>query len=153
MHKVKFRDWEFEVDSELTRKTYAKEISGFSEGCACKFCENYRRQKDSIFPEEIITLFDNLGIDYRKESEVYQTHKLENGLQNYGGWFHFAGAFISGKECKSEGSNTFEMTLINENFSVSFSKDKSLSFFEKNIPLVQVEFEANIPWIIESEAE
>lgn len=157
MRKVKFRDWEFEVDSELTRKTYAKVIGAFSEGCDCKYCLNYQPQKDEIFPEEIESLFENLGIDYHKESECLNyfdasefsnTDEYINRLHGYGGWFHFAGNILLGKECLNRNSNTYQLTQITENFSIGFRKDKALNFFEDDIPLIQVEFEAKIPWII-----
>ena len=160
MHKVKFRDWEFEVDSELTRKTYAKVIGGFSEGCDCKYCLNYHPQKDKIFPEEIKILFENLGIDCHKESECvnyFDTSEFSNTDKNkdgvYGGWFHFAGKILWGKECVDESSNTCNLTRITDNFSIGIKKDKALNFFENDVPLVQVEFEAKIPWIIEESKE
>ena len=89
------------------------------------------------------------SLNFQKESEVYQIHKFENDFHNYGGWFRFAGKILSGKECKNENSNSFEMTLIEENFSIGFSNYNALNFFEKDIHLVQVEFEVNLPWIIE----
>ena len=157
MHRVQFRDWEFEVDSELTKRIYAKVIGGFSEGCDCKYCLNYLPQNDRIFPEEINFFFENLGIDYHKESECLSyfddsefsnTNAYLYELHDYGGWFHFAGNIRSGRECLDRNSNTYKLTPITENFSIGFRRGKDLNFFEDNIPLVQVEFEAKIPWII-----
>jgi hypothetical protein len=156
-HKIKFRDWEFEVDSELTRETYAKVTGGFSEGCDCQYCLNYHLQKDGIFPEEVKSLFENLGIDYHKESECLNsfdvsefsnTDEYLNKLYGYSGWFHFAGNILSGRECLDRNSNTYEVTQITKNFSIGFRKSKDLHFFEVEISLVQVEFEANISWTI-----
>ncbi|MCY7348355.1 MAG: hypothetical protein LH614_19340 [Pyrinomonadaceae bacterium] len=157
MRKVRFRDWEFEVDSELTRETYAKVIGGFSEGCDCQYCLNYHPQKDEIFPKEIRTLFENLGIDYHKESECLSSFDISefsntdeylSKLHGYSGWFHFYQNILSGKECFDRNSNTYDSTQITENFSIGFRKSKDLNFFEFGIPLVQVEFGAKIPWII-----
>lgn len=153
MRKVIFRDWQFEVDSELTRKTYEKALGGNSEGCSCNHCRNYRQQKESVFPKEIKSLFDNLGIDYRKESEAYETHRLENGLYNYGGWFHFAGKIVDGENCEKlidENHYRNELVEINKDFSIGFTNGNDLSFFDKEVELVQVEFEASIPWLIEN---
>lgn len=156
MRKVKFRDWEFEVESDLTRKTYTKAISGFSEGCDCNYCLNYYPQKDKIFPEEIKSLFEDLGIDYHKESECISSFSISefsnveeylNGLHGYSGWFHFAGSIISGKDLDSN-QNIFDTTLITDKFSIGFRQKRDLSFFESDVPLVQVEFAVEIPWII-----
>ena len=156
MRKVKFRDWEFEVESDLTRKTYTKAISGFSEGCDCNYCLNYYPQKDKNFPEEIKSLFEDLGIDYHKESECISSFSISefsnveeylNGLHGYSGWFHFAGSIISGKDLDSN-QNIFDTTLITDKFSIGFRQKRDLSFFESDVPLVQVEFAVEIPWII-----
>ncbi len=157
MRKVKFRGWEFEVDFELTKKTYAHVIGGFSENCDCKYCLNYHPQRDEIFPEEIKILFENLGIDYYKESECLNyfdasefsnTDEHVNKLYGYGGWFHFAGNILSGRECLDENTNTYKLTQITDDFAIGFKRGKDLNFFEDDIPLVQVEFEAKTPWVI-----
>ena len=48
---------------------------------------------------------------------------------------------------------TLLMTSINENFSIGFRYEKSLAYFEDNNDLVQVEFEAKLPWVIGKENE
>ena len=154
--KVKFRTWEFEVNSELTRATYAKVSGGFSEGWDCNYCLNYYAQKDKIFPEEIKSLFENVGIDYHKESECISSFSISefsdveeylNKLHGYGGWFHFAGNIVSGKNLDSN-QNIYDITPITDKFSIGFREKNDLSFFESGISLVQVEFAVEIPWII-----
>lgn len=156
MRKVKFRDWEFEVDTVLTRRTYAKVQNGFSEGCDCNYCLNYYPQKDNIFPKEIKNLFEDLGIDYHKESECISSFDISefsasdkylDKLYGYGGWFHFSGKIVYGKEL-NENLKIYDTTLITDKFSIGFRKEKSLNFFESDVPLVQVEFAVEIPWII-----
>ncbi len=70
MRKVKFRDWEFEVDFELTQKVFKNELVGASENCDCGNCQNFSEQKVNIYPKEIRVLFEYLGIDFEKESEA-----------------------------------------------------------------------------------
>lgn len=156
MRRIKFKDWEFEVDTELTRRTYAKVENGFSEGCDCNYCLNYYPQKDDIFPKEIKNLFKDLGIDYHKESECISSFNISEfsntdeylaKLHGYGGWFHIAGKIISGKDLDGN-LNVYDITPITDKFSIGFKKEKSLNFFESDVPLVQVEFAVEIPWII-----
>lgn len=101
MREVIFRDWRFEVDSELTPKSFANELNGSSDTCSCEYCKNFREQRENAFPEEIRILFENLGIDYKKEEEVSEVYQLENGLHNYSGWFHFAGKFLQAENVRA----------------------------------------------------
>lgn len=153
---VNYREWIFEVDYQKTERTYKSLSLGSPESCGCGYCQNFSKQRDIIYPYEIRDLFENLGIDHKKESEIYEKYKSESGLHLYGGWFHFAGKIITGRNCKisiSENSFTFAMTEITENFSIGFWEDSSLSPFEKGIQLVQVEFQTKIPWILETVVE
>ena len=46
-----------------------------------------------FFPKEVIELFGELGIDYRKEIEITTWEILPNKPYHIGGWFHFKGNF------------------------------------------------------------
>jgi hypothetical protein len=150
-HKVAFREWSFQVDSELTKQTYGKAGAGNSETCPCSQCKNYRSQKDDVFPEEILDLFSTVGIDHLKECEAYEIERLDNGLHRYAGWFRFVGRIEAGNDCKrqiAENSWQVDLSLINDSFKIGFTSGNDLSFFERGTPLVQVEFEMNIHWVI-----
>jgi hypothetical protein len=155
MKTIKFKNWELIVNDELTKSTYNKVELGNADACICAECKNYSNFRDNVFPEEIKKLFLEIGIDYRKESEVTRYCKLKNGLHFYGGWFHFKGEFI-GENCEVQLNKsvfTFELTKITENFSIGFRLSSALTFFENKNGLVQVEFETEIPWTIEKELE
>lgn len=141
----------FQVDSQLTRQTYAKIGTGNSETCPCGQCKNYRIQKEKAFPDDVLDLFAKLGIDFRKESEVYEVQRLDNGLHHYAGWFHFAGRITAGGDCKkqfAENSWQIDLSEIDKDFKMGFTVGNALSFFKKGTGLVQLEFETNIPWVI-----
>lgn len=81
--------------------------------------------------------------------------KHKDGVHIYSGFVHFKGSF-EGKDCfvTSDGRNgTFSMTDINESFSVGFRIASDLAYFNDNENLVQVEFEAKIPWTIDKKLE
>lgn len=152
---VKFRAWEFIVDKELTKMTYDKVPSGSPEGCDCNDCKNFVNSRETIYPEEIKKLLTEIGVDYKKESEICHYCRQDDGLHHYGGWFHFKGQF-KGKDCNVPiGSNcfTFDLTPINDKFSIGFHYDSALTFFDKKENLVQIEFEAKIQWTIDKELE
>ena len=153
---VKFKDWEFEVNKDLTEKIYAKTLKSGADRCNCLDCKNYVEYREKVFPKEVIQLFNDLGVDYRKEVEI-TTWDNSNAICLIGGWFHFKGKVLSGQNCYnpiegSEGSH-IELTEISENFSIGFGKGSSMAFFENKTELVQIEFQTSIPWIIDTSTQ
>jgi hypothetical protein len=155
MTTVTFKDWTLTVDREATQLAYSSVINGSAEDCKCDDCKNYVVCRANAFPNEIILLLDQLGIDYRKESEVWRLYEDEDGNHLYNGFFHFKGGF-EGKDCfvTTDGRNgTFSMTDINESFSIGFRIANELTYFKDKENLVQVEFEIKIPWMIDKKRD
>lgn len=153
---VKYKDWTFEVDKALTEQTYQNISSSGADTCGCNECKNFASYRDKVFPKEIIDLFMELEIDYRKEVEITKWETLSNGLHHIGGWFHFKGLVLTGKDYRvplPSGGHTFDLTRITDNFSIGFAKGSDLTFFEDRTGLVQVEFDTNIPWVIDKALE
>jgi hypothetical protein len=119
-----------------------------AETCECNDCKNYVTHRDKIFPEEVLELFNQLGIDYKKEVEIISYETLSNGLHHIGGWFHFKGRLLGGKDYRvpfSSGAFTVDLTVIAEDFSIGFAEGNALTFFANKSGLVQIEFETKIP--------
>lgn len=154
--KIIYRDWVFEVDKEITQATYEQVECSGADSCTCNDCKNFVASRDKAYPAEIRHLFERLGIDIIKESEVCHYTRLENGLHYYGGWFHFKGKIKQGKDCtvaQPYGGYTFDLTPVSSTFRIGFRTDSTLTFFEDKEELVQVEFETHIPWTIDKELE
>ena len=153
---LNYRDWELAVDKELTQKTYAAVIGSGSDTCGCNDCKNYVAYREQVFPTEIRALFMELGIDYRKEVETFRYEILTNGLHHIAGWFHFKGRVLAGPDYREPlpgGGHTLHLTSITADFSIGFAEGSSLTYFEDKAGLVQVEFEANIPWVLDKALE
>jgi hypothetical protein len=154
---VKYRDWEFKVDRELTRQTYNSISTSGAESCVCNDCKNYVVYRDNVFPEEIKGLFNDLGIDYKKEVEITSYETLPNGLHHIGGWFHFKGKLVNGKNYRipmpDNAGYTFDLTEIKDDFSIGFAPGNDLTYFEDKADLIQVEFMTFIPWVIDKSLE
>lgn len=116
---VKYRDWEFEVDKELTKETYAKTTASGTKTCTCNNCKNFDAYRDNIYPEELKNLFLDLGIDINKEAETTHYGKNDNGNHLFGVWFHFKGKIVKGLNSFAE---------INSDISISFSKNNTCAF-------------------------
>jgi hypothetical protein len=83
--------------------------------------------------------------------------RLESGRHLYGGWFHFVGSLLPSEGEASDAaksvwaSNVDSGTEFSE-FSFKFSERADLAHEPfKGLPLVQLEFLAKIPWVIDAE--
>lgn len=151
-----YREWTFEVNRDLTQKTYAAVVGSGADTCVCNDCKNYVAYRDHVFPTEITTLLADLGIDYRKEVEVFSYEVLPNGRHHLAGWFHFKGRVLAGPDYREPlpgGGHTLNLTSITDNFSIGFAEGSALAHFEDKKGLVQVEFETTIPWVIDKALE
>ena len=140
MTEITFHDWILECDVEATRETYQKVSQGSAEICACVYCKNFAALRDDLFQADFLELLNNLGVDYRKDVEIYHKAKLEKGKHLYAGWFHSIGTI------KQNGN---VVTLKNK-IKVYFMQNKNLMFDEfEGKDLIQIEFEnVVLPWIL-----
>lgn len=150
-----FRDWTLTVDLEATRSACTSVENGSAEDCKCNDCENYIACRVMAFPDEIKALLEQLGVDYRKEIDIWRMCMDEDGKHRYSGFFHFKGSF-DGKDCfvpTTGGGGTMSMTAIDESFSIGFTVAEDFTYFKDKQNLVQVEFETRIPWKITKKLE
>jgi hypothetical protein len=154
MEAIHFGRWELAADPEATRKAYAGILKGGADECPCEPCKNFIAVRLRVYPAEVLDLLDKLGISFSRETEVYHMARLRSGKHLYGGWFHFVGSILSGADAaKQVADNVWRPDLENvtEDFSLGFSSRIELlrKPFEGK-PIVQVEFTANVPWVISS---
>ena len=135
--------WQYECDVDATRAAYAKTLSGGADDCRCTGCENFRQVRDDVFPAQARRLLDALGIDYRKEAEAYHLCRERDGAHRYGGWFHFVGRLTA--------TDDFPRVQITPTLSMFLRKSSAPALAAlKGAPLVEVEFEALAPWVIDA---
>ena len=91
MQTIQYKNWSFEVDVARNKAVYQRETEGSTDRCSCLYCRNFLAQKEQLYPQIIQTFLTSIGIDYKKEAEVYHLCLLEHGKHLYGGWFHFKG--------------------------------------------------------------
>jgi hypothetical protein len=80
-----------------------------------------------------------LGVDYKRDAELYHTARLEPGVHLYGGWFHFVGTILK---------EPFGPATLEE-FTIDFIPNNALAakVFENQL-LVQIEFTVKLPWVL-----
>lgn len=145
MTQIHYRDWIFDCDVEATRRAYQSILVGGAERCECSGCRNFVSQREYIFPKELLNLFGQLGISYKRDAEIYHIARMESGLHLYGGWYHFVGHILK---------QPIGPAKLDEHFTVDFIVSRSLAAKSfGNQPLVQVEITAEVPWILKEEKE
>jgi hypothetical protein len=140
-----FGEWEFQVDRAATVDAHAREPQGGADTCTCNGCRNFVVARDSVYPDEFLSLLESLGIDYRKDGEVYLNGPLESGFYSYGGWFHFVGSL--------DKTGDFSAVSMGVDFKVWLCRSCAppLSTM-KDLPRVQLEFLAEVPWVLDEDA-
>jgi hypothetical protein len=58
MTQITYRDWILDCDVEATRAGYETISVGGAESCDCAGCRNFLAQRDSVYPAEVLNLFD-----------------------------------------------------------------------------------------------
>ncbi|MEV9639564.1 hypothetical protein ABZ756_02550 [Mammaliicoccus sciuri] len=91
MEHLKINGYIVKVDKRKTKELY-KELPLVSEKahCGCPECSYYARAIMQTTPD-IKQFFDQLGIDPRKEAEVWRAAKNEDGTYYYVADYHFMG--------------------------------------------------------------
>jgi hypothetical protein len=141
-----FGEWEFTYDRAATVAAYARETVGGADSCACIWCRNFRLVRDQVYPQSFLAFLESVGIDPKKDGEVYHNGEIEPGAHFYAGWFHFVGSL--------EKTGDFAMVEMGPGFKASLSGNYAppLSAL-KGLPLVQVGFDAEgVPWILAEES-
>src|SRR6266852_2226900 len=154
MESIHFGRWQLSCDPESTRKAYSAVRIGGPEECGCEPCLNFVAARDQIYETDVRTLLEKLGVSPNREVEIYHMARLESGRHLYGGWFHFVGSIIFGADAaKQVSENVWQPDLESEsdNFSLGFTSLVHLIRKPFNgLPLVQLEFTAQIPWILDA---
>lgn len=154
MDTIAIRRWKLQSDPEATRAAFSSVPVGSPESCGCADCLNFIAARAQAYPVEALALLELLGIDSTKESEIWHTHRDASGLHHYGGFFHFVGAIESGKDSMimvNDHHGTYDFERIGEAFDFGFTSHIALvpTAFGDH-PIVQLEFQTRIPWMLDT---
>jgi hypothetical protein len=112
MESLEVGPWVIEVDREATEAAYAEIIDG-AEECDCGHCQHWALHRDEFITQPIREWLASLGVDYRREGEVYE---LNPSVESHrcAGWFHLIGRVVSGPpreiEEHRDGTTTIHMS-------------------------------------------
>ncbi len=76
-----------------------------------------------------------------------------DGKYFYAGWFHFVGSNLIGRDSTvklTETSGTMDLENVTPGFWLGLTADLALvPSSMKDCPLLQLEFEAHVPWVLD----
>lgn len=149
MEILEIQPWHIQYDYESTVNAYKQVERGDPECCGCIYCRNFIKARNRLYPKQFRGFLTSVGIDYMKEAEVYQISRISPGRYLYGGCFYFVGILqLRGnqggdmKQCRSS-REVFEWTLVG-------TRGLAHEAF-RDQPLVEVNFKAKVPWILEQQ--
>ena len=140
---AEFGQWKFTVNRNETDLAYSKIGLGGADSCACATCRNFAKARMCVFPVEFLAFLEQLGINLRKEVEVYSFSSSVPGFRDTSGWFHFVGSL--------EATGDFPPVDYGGGFTAWMCRTGAPrhSIFT-NLPAVQLEFRAKlVPWILD----
>ena len=154
METMQIGSWNVAYDREKTESLHNAAECGASGKCQCCHCRNFVAARDMVYPEIVRRIMASLGVDYKKEQELYEICEVEDGWHLYNGWFRFVGAasFPDGELDTSQRSafSTDEVT-VNDNFSWSLSQQPRVVWW--GLPIVEIHFQAKVPWVLGAEED
>ncbi len=156
METIRFRKWDLHADAAATRAAYAAAEIGWAEFCGCPHCRNFVLARETVYPPELVRLLADLGIDPKKESEVYPYRRIDDRSTYYAGWFHFVGSINAGPDYWAEDpegglcTNPEGSEFLGEEFRMGFTRRVTRvrrPFREEDV--AQLEWVAPVPWLLE----
>ena len=141
MHEpIQVGDWVVDIDRDVTIATYCR-LPLISERCSCAYCRNYVAAVDRL-PPAFLQLLDRLGIDPRREAEVYEMNRNDDGTHYYGGFYHCVGRIM----CEPDQAR---LVPIAPTLEIWFTGHVALVPNDFPPPVLQIEFTGNIPWVLD----
>ena len=130
------------INKELTQTLY-KELPLLSDKghCGCSDCRNYVKACETL--DEQVRIFDQFGVDPRREGEIWHVYENDDGVHYYDGFYHFVGEIVGIDELDWIGVGNFKFGLTNA------SKDSALvpdSFLN---PIIELSIKAYLSWDVE----
>jgi len=140
---LRHKQWQIDYDADATQRVYVEIDQGGPERCGCNECRNFILARQTVYTAAFLDFLKIVGVDYRKEAEVFHFSEIAEGLHLYGGIYHFIG------HVKVIGEFPQESDTVAEPFQWELSNGRTMSHksFSSN-NLVQIDFTAKVPWLL-----
>lgn len=148
MERIHIDGWTIDIDKNKTKRFY--DSLKVEENCNCNYCKNYIVNCND-FSENILGFFNMLGIDPKKEGE-FMEFESDSNKHLYMGFYHLVGRIINKPNRNLDKWNDVN-TITIDNINFTFSEE--LNLVPKNFPkpIIQLNFEVILPWLMEEKSE
>jgi hypothetical protein len=133
-------------DREATAALYRDAITtAGANDCNCAYCKNFAAQRTAAYPLHFLELLELIGVDPRKELEVFDLNRVaaDSTRRLYGGWFAFYGTITARADWRPEHKPE------------AFTYWATDSFPNAGLPdgVCAIEFLCELPWVISQPPE
>ena len=133
-------------DRNATVEAYSKLAISHPERCGCEYCKNFIAARPNVYPPDFKQLLDQLGIDFKKEAEVFHYTRMDDGKHFYGGVFHFVGEVEKDETCPKEIRSKHQV-----DFKWDISEGTPIAPGQfGDLKLCELYFDVMVPWILPS---
>ena len=143
--------YRLDIDVERTRHFYANRNYEF---CTCAGCRNFAKAYQ-LFSEAVQQFFEKFGIHIGKPAEITAYNSYDGDLTFYEVYYHICGTILAGKDPWLQvGERAYRLNEqyalnVTNDFSVFFSEECALVDKAFPTPVIQMEVQCNIPWVLD----
>lgn len=139
-------EWRLDVDVETTRRV-TRRLQFLDSPCDCAPCRNFQAAVE-LLPRPLLDLLCQLGTSADKPAEIYYCCPNSDGTHKYGGWYHITGQILSGWD----EATGYPFHQLGDQVSIYFSS-RQVHLVPNGFPhpIVQLEFLADIPWVLKEQ--
>ncbi|MBR3356999.1 MAG: hypothetical protein IKG46_04140 [Solobacterium sp.] len=144
-----------DADVEQTRLFY-ENASLITDSCRCADCRNFEAAADQL-PFTVKRFFADLGVDLKKICECYTLSTGPDGWVCYGGFCHICGILLKGNESfyriRDNSNPINHKPAAKRNYWAAFSDRADLLEDGFPMPVLQIDFKLDVPWVLEPEQQ
>ena len=127
-------EWQIEFDRAATAQAYI----GLSVGCNCAYCRNFLAAFQSL-PVEYAEFLRRFGIEPLKPAEIVEYTPNPDGTHYYSWWYHVVGTITKDHD---------GFVRLEPNMEMEIRSEAQLVAADFPRPVIQMEFFANLPWLL-----
>lgn len=147
LETIRINNWLVEIDVAKTRAFYERGI----DVCTCLDCQNFVAACQRL-EQPVAHFFQQLGIQVTMPAHLSQFSTAHPMKKLYIGHYHLVGNLLEGERSNTSNWNPTN-TMAIQNFIVGFSDE--VTFVSENVPepVLQLDFEADICWVLDEQPE